>query len=918
MAKKVVHKVEQSDATVTHRYFFHAIIFAFSFLLYFNSTFNSYNLDDELVTQNHRLTSKGLSAIPEIFNSPYYADEGGYRYEYRPLVLVSFTIEHVLLGENAFYSHLVNLILYALACLLLYQFLKTLLIGYNTFIPFIASLFFVAHPVHTEVVDSIKNRDEIFVLLFGLSAMYSALLFADSKKVWWLVLSPVFMLLAMLAKPTAAVFAFITPFALLMFRANIKYRQLALVAMLLYLPAVVYSRIYFLSEQVGILAGLLFALFVLNSLKNRSWTKLKSTIKNTSVTTQKIEASTKLPGILFWLFATTIAVTLTSIATVAVLMPVWWLFITASMVLLGCWVILNPYSRVVILPCISILVSVFVVRYHILTSVFDASLLIVIAVSFISGNRLIKVAAVLSWCIYAVCTAVLLHSFFALAILLFAVIVYRKLLPLTLLMALGISVAAGFSIYGFAVKGNFNFSILSMLLLLSVLGLLWYKQSEQVSKFAVWLLPVSFAFLFTTNSVRFTEATKMHVDYQLKAMQFTRGVDLTPANTYRPLKFIEMPVTELDKWEIRLGTAMNVLGKYLKLVIIPYPLQFYYGYPYISATSIFSAIPLLVFLIHMIIGMAGLYLMHTNALLSFSLLFYLASISIFSTLLVPIPGMLGDRFLLLPSLGFCLALTSFLFRFVEKNETESTELFNQLKPVLRYSVLGVLLAYSTYTFVRNTQWKDHVTLFSHDLAINSNTAQGNNLLGLHLLIASNKEANPAKQLQMRETAIQHFKTALQLYPKLMNAAYDMARCYDVMGKPDEAYNAYKLTTQIDSSFYAPYFSLALYEHNSGDLAAAVQHYEKFIRKYPFQMEAYANLSFALFNLGQFENSIDVNRRALKVYPTAFEAMVNIGKTFYHIHKYDSALYYFEKAKSVNPNNTDVMKMIEDVKSNKAR
>ena len=93
------------------------IIFSFSALLYFNSVFNDYNMDDELVTQNHRLTSKGISAIPEIFTSPYYEDKAGYKYEYRPIVLASFAIEHSLFGEHAWISHSINVLLYALLCL---------------------------------------------------------------------------------------------------------------------------------------------------------------------------------------------------------------------------------------------------------------------------------------------------------------------------------------------------------------------------------------------------------------------------------------------------------------------------------------------------------------------------------------------------------------------------------------------------------------------------------------------------------------------------------------------------------------------------------------------------------------------------------------------------------------------------------
>src|SRR5512140_1195605 len=97
-------KPEPPTVSLAERWF-PLIIFGFSFLLYLNSTFNDYNLDDELVTQNHRLTSKGISAIPEIFRSPYFENKEGFKYEYRPIVLVSFAIENSLFGDSARVSH---------------------------------------------------------------------------------------------------------------------------------------------------------------------------------------------------------------------------------------------------------------------------------------------------------------------------------------------------------------------------------------------------------------------------------------------------------------------------------------------------------------------------------------------------------------------------------------------------------------------------------------------------------------------------------------------------------------------------------------------------------------------------------------------------------------------------------------------
>ena len=172
--------VEKKDI----RRFFPLIVFGFSTLIYFNSILNNYSMDDELVTQNHRLTSKGISAIPEIFRSPYYEDRAGYKYEYRPLVLVTFAIEHSIFGDNPHVSHFINVLLYGLLCLVLFNLLKLLFASYDVTFALLVTLVFAAHPTHTEVVASIKNRDEILALLFGLFSLNYAWQFAKDGT-WW-------------------------------------------------------------------------------------------------------------------------------------------------------------------------------------------------------------------------------------------------------------------------------------------------------------------------------------------------------------------------------------------------------------------------------------------------------------------------------------------------------------------------------------------------------------------------------------------------------------------------------------------------------------------------------------------------------------------------------------------------------------
>ena len=134
------------------KHFFSTAVFFFSFLLFANSLTNGYNLDDELVTRNHRLTSKGIAGIPEIFTSAYYQDNMGYSYEYRPMVLASFALEHQFFGDSAAVGHFFNILLYSLCCLLLLKVLREMLIKYSPVIPFLVTLLFIAHSSHTEVV----------------------------------------------------------------------------------------------------------------------------------------------------------------------------------------------------------------------------------------------------------------------------------------------------------------------------------------------------------------------------------------------------------------------------------------------------------------------------------------------------------------------------------------------------------------------------------------------------------------------------------------------------------------------------------------------------------------------------------------------------------------------------------------------
>ena len=178
------------------------VLIAFSFLLYGMSINNYFNIDDDYVFENHQLVQKGLKGIPEIFKTRYNTKDEQY-FGYRPLTIAIFAIEYQFFGNNPHSAHFFNILYYAIACALLFSLLKLIFKekypNNYTFISFLIVLIFTTHAIHSEVVLSLKNREEILALIFGLIASIFAINYFQNKKIYQLLLSVLALVLAFLA-----------------------------------------------------------------------------------------------------------------------------------------------------------------------------------------------------------------------------------------------------------------------------------------------------------------------------------------------------------------------------------------------------------------------------------------------------------------------------------------------------------------------------------------------------------------------------------------------------------------------------------------------------------------------------------------------------------------------------------------------
>jgi tetratricopeptide (TPR) repeat protein len=210
-------------------------------LLYGNTLKNGYSLDDSIVTEPSNITAKGIKAIPKIIHSYYIERAKDIKFEYRPLVKISFAIEHEMFGVSPVVSHAINLLLYVMSLFLLFSVLKLLLSAYDESIAFYCVLLFAAMPIHTEVVASLKNRDVLICFIFCMISFKHFLFFFESNFKRWLSL--LFALLgfylAFLTKLDALPFLGIIP-VLAYVKTRLHFKQIVLFGALMFASYALY------------------------------------------------------------------------------------------------------------------------------------------------------------------------------------------------------------------------------------------------------------------------------------------------------------------------------------------------------------------------------------------------------------------------------------------------------------------------------------------------------------------------------------------------------------------------------------------------------------------------------------------------------------------------------------------------------
>jgi len=310
------------------------------------------------------------------------------------------------------------------------------------------------------------------------------------------------------------------------------------------------------------------------------------------------------------------------------------------------------------------------------------------------------------------------------------------------------------------------------------------------------------------------------------------------------------------------ATIMFTLGKYIQLLVFPHPLSHDY-YPraieIMQMTDIKVIVSVLLYLGATVIAFLA---WNRDKIISFSIFFYLITLSIVSNIVFPIGTNMSERFVFIPSLGFLLLLV-YLFQ----KYTPSRKVFLTL-------MLLLIGAYSVKTVSRNMVWKDDFTLFTTDVKNNSNSAKLLNAAGGALTTTASEMQDGPKRTQYLNEAIVYLQKAVKIHPTYRNAYLLLGNANYYLKNFDSAIAYFDQSLALDSNFKDALKNLPIVLRDGGR------------------------------HMGQIENNFPKAEkwltRSFQMNPQDYETCRLLGITYGIQNKHNLAVEYFEKAIALRP------------------
>jgi len=349
------------------------------------------------------------------------------------------------------------------------------------------------------------------------------------------------------------------------------------------------------------------------------------------------------------------------------------------------------------------------------------------------------------------------------------------------------------------------------------------------------------------------------------------------------------------------GTIFYTLGLYIKLLFIPYPLTFdYYPYhiPIIQWYDFRAIVPLLFYIS---IGFVALVGLKKKTIISYSIWFYLITLSIVSNVFIPIGAFMSERFLFISSLGFCLIVAYIV---VEKLPVWLSNV-KPIKIVTASFIAVIALIFIVMTITRNRVWKDEFTLFTTDVKVSVEGAKANYAAGFAYVNESKKPEMKDKRKEYFETGVKYLEKAIEIHPGYENVLVFLANnLYEYDHQYEKPIEYYKQVAKIYPT-YDRVFQYVVYILSNDTLKIdpdyKIKKYEEFYQINPKRFDLTYNLGILYFNYKQDnDKAIFYMEQAVKITPNVSDGYKVLGVCYGRRGELQKSIEMFNQAIKINP------------------
>jgi tetratricopeptide (TPR) repeat protein len=263
---------------------------------------------------------------------------------------------------------------------------------------------------------------------------------------------------------------------------------------------------------------------------------------------------------------------------------------------------------------------------------------------------------------------------------------------------------------------------------------------------------------------------------------------------------------------------------------------------------------------------------------------------------------MAERFMFIPSLGFCIVLT---FSLVRLTKTESLpDRFTSVIGLLAFHkraffiVLAICTLYYFKTVSRNEDWKDNLALFSHDVVTSGNSARTNQTYGSALMLSAMKSTTSQNRLDTFNLAKQYLKKASEIYPEFYVPLSHLGVIYLFENKFDSAYDCFSKGIKIMPDDVDVNFNLGLTLFHLKKNDEAIKVFQHTIQLAPKHEEAYYNLAALYQNTGDYDKAISNYSKVIELNPKNANAYYNCGEILKSKNDTAKANEYINKAVSL--------------------